>query len=433
VTLIQQRRLPIVRRWFRPAGVFAVVVLFTVELALGWPALVTALRQVRTPHVGWLGLAVAAELAAMSAYALMQRRLLRSAGVRTTYREHARLAYAAHSLNETLPGGPAFSTRLNYQQMRRFGASPAIASWAIALSGILSTTALAAITVGGALATGGGAAQWPHLLALLAVTALIILGVRRLARHPETAGAVMAVVNRVRRRPASEGSERIIGFFDQLRAARLRPAHGLAVVAFALVNWLVDAVALWLCFLAVGEHPATPSAVLLAFCTGMAAGSVTVVPGGLGVIDSTLIFGLVAGGTALPAAVAVVVLYRIVSFGFIIGLGWLSWLRLRADAVPALAPSPAPAGTAPGPRSRARLLSGCPHRSRASEQPALTSRAGELPALTSRAGELPALASRAGERQPPALAGAGPGEAGDRVADTTYRSSPPIRQDRPVS
>src|ERR1700733_3425947 len=109
----------------------------------------------------------------MSSYALMQRWLLRSAGVRASYRQHVRLAYAAHSLNETLPGGPAFSTRLNYQQMRRFGASPAIASWAIALSGLFSSTALAAITVGGALATGG-ATHWSRFVALLAVAALLI-------------------------------------------------------------------------------------------------------------------------------------------------------------------------------------------------------------------------------------------------------------------
>jgi hypothetical protein len=41
--------------------------------------------------------------------------------------QHVSLAYAAHSLSATLPGGPAFSSSFNYQQMRRFGASPAAA------------------------------------------------------------------------------------------------------------------------------------------------------------------------------------------------------------------------------------------------------------------------------------------------------------------
>src|SRR5690348_4993747 len=115
-------------KWFRYAGIATVSALLVTELVVGWSSLTGALRQLRTPHVGWLALAVLAELTAMSAYAHMQRRLLSSAGVRASRLDHVRLAYAAHSLNETLPGGPAFSTRLNYQQMRRFGASPAVAS-----------------------------------------------------------------------------------------------------------------------------------------------------------------------------------------------------------------------------------------------------------------------------------------------------------------
>lgn len=367
-------------RWIRPAGAGAVLILFAVEITVGWSSLSSALHQLRTPRVGWLLLVVLAELAAMSTYARLQRRLLHSAGVQSSYRDHVRLAYAAHSLNETLPGGPAFSTRLNYQQMRRFGASPAVAAWAIALSGILSSIALATITAGDALASGG-ATSWAELIVLTAGATGITLGVRHVATHPATAEALLrrpvAVVNRLRRHPAADGLQRVSGFVDQLRAARLRPADAVAAVAYALLNWLLDAGALWLCFSAVGEHSPSPTATLLAFCAAMAAGSVTVIPGGLGIIDSALLLGLVAGGASLPAAVAVVVLYRIVSFGFIIGLGWFFWLQLRlhpgrsAEQSPAATTAPAPAESvraaagAVGPRTRSRLLGACPRQSRA--------------------------------------------------------------------
>lgn len=351
------------RRWIRPAGLAVVLALFATEITIGWSSLATALRQLHTPSVGWLALVVVAELAAMSAYAHMQRRLLRSAGVRSSYGDSVRLAYAAHSLNETLPGGPAFSTQLNYQQMRRFGASPAVASWAIALSGILSAIALAAITTGGALASGG-ATSWTDIAALLTAAVVITLGVRHLARHPATAGLLLrrpiAAVNRLRRRPAAAGQERVAGFVDQLRAARLRPADGIAAVVYALLNWLLDATALWLCFHAVGERSLTPTATLLAFCAAMAAGSVTIVPGGLGIVDSALLLGLVTGGAALPVAISVVVLYRIVSFGFIIGLGWFFWLQLRARPRRTVA-GPARRSTS-GPRTSTRLIAVCPRR-----------------------------------------------------------------------
>ena len=99
-----------------------------------------------------------------------------------------------------------------------------------------------------------------------------------------------------------------------------------------MFNWILDAICLWLCFHAVSDQPINPAQVLLAFCAGMAAGTLTVIPGGLGIIDSALILGLVTGGVDIPTAIAAVVLYRIISFGFIIGIGWLAWLAMRRRA-----------------------------------------------------------------------------------------------------
>ncbi|MGC9671519.1 lysylphosphatidylglycerol synthase transmembrane domain-containing protein [Planosporangium sp. 12N6] len=320
------------RRWLRHTAVAAVLVLFAVELTLGWRALTSALSQLRAPHPGWLTIALGAELAAMAAYARMQRRLLLSAGVRVPLRRQLALTYAAHSLSVTLPGGPAFSTSFNYQQMRRFGATPAVASWCIALSGILSAAALAVVTAAGALAAQG-TPQWRTLIALTVAALLITVGVRRITRHPETlqpvTRAVLQRLNRLRHRPATYGLDHIRDFIDQLRVARLAPRHAAAAAVFAVLNWLLDAVCLWMCFHAVSDDPIDTTQVLLAFSAGMAAGTITVIPGGLGIIDSALILGLVTGGVDTPTAIATVVLYRIISFGFIIGAGWITWLIIR--------------------------------------------------------------------------------------------------------
>ncbi|TDC81153.1 flippase-like domain-containing protein [Micromonospora sp. KC606] len=308
------------------------IVLFAAELALGWPSLSAALGQLKAPHPGWLAAAVVAELAAMGAYARMQHTLLRSAGLRVPLYRNVALAYAAHSLNETLPGGPAFSTSFNYQQMRRFGATPAVASWCIALSGILSTTALAIVAAVGALASDG-APQWYSLACLAVIIALIVVGAQRISSHPamvdSSARSVLAWLNRIRSRPAEQGLECIRSFVSQLGAARLTPGRGIAAAVFAVLNWGLDAACLWMCVRAVSDDPINATQLLLAFCAGMAAGTITIVPGGLGIIDSALILGLVAGGLATATAIAAVVLYRIISFGFIIGVGWLSWLVMR--------------------------------------------------------------------------------------------------------
>jgi uncharacterized membrane protein YbhN (UPF0104 family) len=335
------------RTWLRRSALLALLVLFAVELKLGWPSLSSALAQLHTSHPGWIAAALAAELMAIVAYARMQRRLLLSTGLRVPLHRHVALAFAAHSLNETLPGGPAFSVPFNFQQIRRFGASPAVASWSIALSGVLSATALAAVGVTGAL-IGGGTPPWYRLSGLVVVVVLISAGIRRVAHRPAALEpvlrAALARVNRLRHRPADQGLDRIRSFVGQLGTARLTLGHGTAAAFFAVLNWILDAACLWMCLRAVSDHTIGAGPLLLAFCAGMAAGTLTIVPGGLGIIDSALIIGLVTGGVGTATAIAAVVLYRIITLGFVIGAGWITWLVLRSRAGPPPAPEPRAAG-----------------------------------------------------------------------------------------
>jgi len=64
----------------------------------------------------------------------------------------------------------------------------------------------------------------------------------------------------------------------------------------------------------------------------MAAGSITLVPGGLGIIDNALVVALAATGVPAVTAIAAVVLYRLLTLGFIVGTGWLAWLVTRVPA-----------------------------------------------------------------------------------------------------
>jgi hypothetical protein len=324
-----------VRRWLPRIVVAAVVGVLGVELAVGWPSLSAALAQLRAPEPGWLAAGLVVEIASMTAYARMQRHLMRSAGVRAPLRRHVTLAFAAHSLSVSLPGGTAFSTRFNYQQMRRLGAGPAVASWAIAFSGILSGAALAVVSAASAIAANG-TPQWRTLLALTVVGLALLLGIRWVTAHPDrlepAARTAMSRVNRALNRPPAQGVDQVHAFVEQLRAARLTPAHGTAAGAHAVLNWLFDAAALWMCLSAVTDTAPAVTQVLLAFCAGMAAGTITVVPAGLGILDNALIVALVATGVPAATAIAAVVLYRILTLGLFIGAGWIAWLTFRGRA-----------------------------------------------------------------------------------------------------
>jgi uncharacterized membrane protein YbhN (UPF0104 family) len=342
-------------------AVLAVIVL-GVELSIGWRSIIGALGQLREPRWGWVVAALAAEITSMGAYVRMQRALLRGAGTKVKIVKHIATAYAAHSISSTLPGGPLFSTTFNFQRMRHYGASAAVASWCIALSGALSTGALVVIGAAGGLLTRD-ADSWHSLVGYGVGAVAIAFGVRAVAEHPEWLDPpvrfVLGGVNRIRRRPTSHGHDKLMAFVDQLREVRVHPLNFVAAVVLALLNWLFDALCLWLCCVAVGAGSINPVHLVIAYCAGMAAASLPIVPGGLGVVDGALILGLVAGGMPGASATAAVVLYRLISFGFIIGTGWIFWLVIRArtrreDLTPSSRTASSPASSSPdvpaGPR-----------------------------------------------------------------------------------
>jgi uncharacterized protein (TIRG00374 family) len=320
--------------WWRRGPVVAgiIVIILAVELYFGWSAIVGAVAQLRAPRWNWLAGALLVEIISMGTFARMQRALLRGAGTKVPVRKHVAMAYASHSLSSTLPGGPVFSTTFNFQQMRRLGASSAVASWCIALSGVLSTGALIIIgAVFGLLARNS--TGWRTLLVYGVGAVILAVTARLIAQHPhwldQPARMLLGGFNRAIRRPPEHGQERFLSFVEQLRSVRVRPAAFAVAAVLAVANWLFDALCLWMCCVAVGATGLTATELVVAYCAGMAAASVPIVPGGLGVVDAALILGLMAGGLPSSLAVAAVVLYRLLSFGFIIGAGWLVWLAMR--------------------------------------------------------------------------------------------------------
>ncbi|MFD1529716.1 YbhN family protein [Pseudonocardia aurantiaca] len=316
----------------RRVGVVAmVVVVLGVELVVGAPALGSALHHLRAPVWSWIGLAVLAEAASMGVFARMQRRLLAAAGTWVPLHRAVALAYASHSLSVTLPGGPVFSTAFNLAQMRRFGASPAAAAWTVALSGTLSSAAL--VLVG---ALGEVIGQRHHGLSAVAIDIVVACAVavvvRALVRHPNLlAGAVtraLRVVNSMLRRPVDRGRVQVVAIVEQLCTVRLPGRDLLMVAGFAVGNWLLDAACFGLSALAVGADIRSLATVLIAYTAGMAAASIPLVPGGLGVVDAALVLGLIACGTPADAAIATTIVYRLISFGLVISTGWVSWLLI---------------------------------------------------------------------------------------------------------
>ena len=141
--------------------------------------------------------------------------------------------------------------------------------------------------------------------------------------------------------PAGEPGQIIRAWTGRLGSLQLSLRGWMMVAALALANWLADAAVL-----AVSIH-ATGATVpwhdlLLVYGSGIAAQSLNITPGGLGVTEATLSVALVGAGMSAGPALAAVLLYRLASFWLVALTGWLVlfWLR-RPRARPGAGHKPA--------------------------------------------------------------------------------------------
>jgi uncharacterized protein (TIRG00374 family) len=100
------------------------------------------------------------------------------------------------------------------------------------------------------------------------------------------------------------------------------------------MNWLADLGALGLAFLSLGV--AIPwRGLLLAYAVGQVAASLPLLPGSIGVAEAAMALALVAVGTRPAAAVAVVLVYRLISFWLPLPVGLWFWASNRRAEEPA--------------------------------------------------------------------------------------------------
>ncbi|EOM76323.1 TIGR00374 family protein [Rhodococcus rhodnii] len=313
------------RRWLRITAALVLLGILTAEAVYLWPTLHESWRALTEIHWGWVGAAVVAQFVSLGAYGLLQQRLLGAGGVVVGRRRSTSVILAGTAMTLTLPAGQVFSTAFTYKQTRRWGATPVVASWQLAMSGVMAAASLAAIGAVGALAFGTRISPVALVLTLVAAIALFS-ALRYISRNPEsmrTIGeAVLARWNRLRSNPPGTGSETWGAVLEQLDAVELRRRDGAAAFGWSAVNRVADLACLGFACWAVGAEPSF-AGLLIAFTAAKAVGSIPLAPGGLGFVDGALIAALTAAGPTASGALAAVFVYRIVSFVLIALVGWL--------------------------------------------------------------------------------------------------------------
>jgi uncharacterized protein (TIRG00374 family) len=312
-------------RWRVGLGL-TVVALLGAELVLAAPTLSGALTALGKAQPGWIAVAVLAEAISMDLFARMRRRLLAAAGVRVRMRDALAATYVADAVHLTVPGGAAVSTAYAYRWMRERGAGAAVVTWTLVAGGVISMSALAALAVAGSLLVHA-ASGLPALVLDAVLVVALITGVRRLRRRPDLAlvagRRLLAWRNTLLRRPRTQGDEALEQLVAQLRLVRPGARDWTAAAAYGVGNWVFDGACLAAAAAAVGTPGLSASVLLIAYTAGMAASGLSLLPGGIGVVETAMVLAMVAGGIPAAAALPAVLLYRLISLVAVVTAGWL--------------------------------------------------------------------------------------------------------------
>lgn len=324
--LVSRAGVVIPRVPWRALTLGAVLVLIGVEVWLAAPVLAGAFGSLIQARVAWLAAAVAGAALSMGMFARGRRRLMRAAGMRVGLRETLAAVYVANALHLTLPGGTAFSTAYTYRWMRRRGGDSAAVGWALASGGLVATAALIGLGVVGSLFVGDGI-ETSTVVVDSALVAGMVAAVHLFRRRPEVlaaaGGRVIARLNRVLRRPPERGVQGWEQLVGQLRSVRPTGMDWTAAAVFAVGNWVFDVGCLAASTVALGMHGLTLPLLLIAYTAGMAASGLSLLPGGIGVVETAMVLALVGGGIPAATALPAVLLYRLISLVGVVGAGWV--------------------------------------------------------------------------------------------------------------
>lgn len=286
-------------------------------------------------HWLWIPAAIAAESASMAALALMLRRLLATGGTCVGIRPMLATSLAANALSVSIPlAGPEVATAFTFRRFTRQGADAPLAGWSLLVGGVVSSAAAALVLAGGGLASGNVLATGIAVPGgVLAVAGLLVVGAA--ARSPRLRDVLerpatwaLRHTARLLRRAAEDPGHIVRASATRLGSLKLAPSGWMTVTGLAVINWLADAAVLAVSIRAVGG-PVPWHDLLLVYGSGIAAQSLNITPGGLGVAEGTLSLALVATGLRASQALAAVLLYRLASFFLVAVAGWLVFFFLR--------------------------------------------------------------------------------------------------------
>ncbi len=226
-----------------------------------------------------------------------------------SYARTVLVQFASMFVNRLLPGGLG-ALGANYAYLRHQGLQPTAAGTVVALN---NTAGLAGhLLLLGFLFFIAGVphpifqSHLPHFSVWyigavgIIVFALILVGYKRI-------------------------NQTLVSVMHQTLLYRYQPARLFGALVSSMSLTAANTLSLWLCADALAIHLSL-AAVLLIFSFGITLGTAVPTPGGLGGVEAGLVAGFVAYGVHSETALAVALLYRLISYWLMLAIGGIAFI-----------------------------------------------------------------------------------------------------------
>jgi uncharacterized protein (TIRG00374 family) len=308
----------------------------------------------RHARPAFLAAAIAAQAASLGSYAQLYRRILAALGARIRFGLAASVIMATFFVSHLTPFGSATGTLVNASSLEAEGVPATTTGEAIALTSLMSTVTLIVLFGAGFVATAGRHVSHQYLviagIALFLIVAALA-AVLAVGAHPAVAGKAGRWAATVARhvRPAIDPAK--VGQTSSRLASLARTAltgRASAVsFGFASGDLLFDLLSLDLVFLAL-RYQLGFGPLAVAYAIANIASAIPLTPGGLGVIEVTLVAVTVSFGAPRATAVLAVLGYRIVNYWLPLIPGAIAYIQLQLRLHRAAAGKTSPATVPPG-------------------------------------------------------------------------------------
>ena len=315
-------------------GVLLFIILLIIEY-LVVPELVGASKDLyllRRVNALWLIAGVALEGLSLFCYGLLTRALLPPGSARPPLSRLFRIDLAAAAVAHVIPAGTLGSAGIGYRLFTNEGISGVDAGVMMTAKGLGSTVVLNVLLWVSLVISIPLAGFHPIYVTVAILGAVVLLGAGLLVfgvtRGTERASRIMGAVGR-----------RIPGLGNRLESVIRDAGNSLSALArdrrvmveslaWASLNWVLDAASLW-CFVAAFGRFVNPVELFAAYGIANVAGALPVTPAGLGVVDSVTPLLLVSFGVTRNVATLGVLAWRLVNFWMPIPAGAIAYVSLK--------------------------------------------------------------------------------------------------------